>query len=44
MPGIDISKDILSASPASFVIPTGEIPTVPPEIVRARDLHPARHD
>lgn len=44
MPGIDISKDILSTSPASFVIPTGEIPTVPPEIVGGKGLLPARHD
>jgi len=36
MPGIDIEKDILSASPARFIIPQGEIPTVPPEIVSGR--------
>ncbi len=36
MPGIDIEKDILSASPASFVIPEGGVPAVPPEVVSGK--------
>jgi len=39
MPGIDIEKDILSASPARFIIPQGKIPTVPPEIISGKGFH-----
>lgn len=36
MPGIDIARDILGASPARFIIPNHEIPTVPGEVVSGK--------
>lgn len=39
MPGIDIGKDILAASPARFIIPDRDVPTVPPEIVNGKGFH-----